>query len=161
MAIFPKDVVAAVKTALSSSSFLTYVDTVVVQKYSPEAMPQFTTYCIVINPVLAQAVQYPASQRWIHVDLELILLAKKGDRSEEDALLADSPPTNVGLLTMYEDIFQTLYDNDLSGAIEVYPEINELDNPANFNILTDEVGTFILEGAISYRPRGVRWVNLS
>ena len=128
MAIFPKDVVAAVKTALSSSSFLTYVDTVVVQKYSPEAMPQFTTYCIVINPVLAQAVQYPASQRWIHVDLELILLAKKGDRSE---------------------------------AIEVYPEINELDNPANFNILTDEVGTFILEGAISYRPRGVRWVNLS
>lgn len=161
MAVYPKDIISALKTVLKTSSFLTYVDTVEVIKYSPEALPNFTAYCIIINPILVQSLPYEAAQRWFHLQLELVLLAKIGARSDEDALLADTPPLNVGVLTMYEDVFQTLYGNTLGGAIELYPGLEELDYPSPINVLQDEKDTFIMEARVDYRPRGQRWVDLS
>jgi hypothetical protein len=161
MAIYPKDMVSAIKTALSTSSELTYVDTVAVLKYTPEALPNFSTYCIVINPVLVLSMPYEAAQRWFHLQLELVLLAKMGTRSDEDALLANSPPANVGILTMYEDVYKTLYGNDMGGVLELYPHLEELDYPSPINIVSEERDSFIMEARVDYRPRGQRWVDLS
>jgi len=161
MSVFPKGVVTAVKTALTNAPTLTYVDTVVVMKYSPEVLPDFADYCIIINPLTVQSEPYPATQRWHQLELQLVLLAKMGDRSEEDALLADNPPTNVGMLTMYEDVYTVLYGNNLGGEIELLPGLSELDHPTVFNVIQDERDTFLIEAQMGYRPRGVRWVNLS
>ena len=161
MSIFPKDVVTAVKTVLKGAASLSYVDTVVVLKYAPEALPDFTAYCIIINPQTVQAEQYPASQRWFQIELQLVLLAKMEARSEEDALLANSPPLNVGMLTMYEDVFKVLYGNNLGGVIELLPGLDELDNPTVFNVIEGERDTFLIEAQMGYRPRGERWVDLA
>lgn len=161
MGIFPGAVVSAIKSTLNGASSLAYVDTVVVMKYYPGALPDFAAYCILINPLNVQSIPYPASQRYHQMEVQLVLLAKMGARSEEDALLANSPPSNVGMLIMYEDVYKVLYGNSLGGAIELLPGLEELDNPTSFNILQEERDTFIIEAQMDYRPRGVRWVDLS
>lgn len=160
MAIFPRDILLAVKSALSGSSHLTYVDTTIISNYKPENLPDFTSYCIVINPITVASAFYEANQRWIGMELQLVLLGKIGDRSEEDAIIADSPPSNVGIVVMYEDVYRTLYGNNFSGAIELYPHLEELDLATTLNIIEGERDTFIVEAKMGYRPRGLRWVNL-
>jgi hypothetical protein len=91
------------------------------------------------------------------------LLAKINDRSEQDAIVADLPlaePPNIGILTMYEDVYKTLYRNDLGGEIELMPRINELDIQTTFNVLVDDRDTFVMEGRMVYQPRGKRWAGL-
>lgn len=160
MAIFPKDILSSIKTALQGSSHLTYVDTLIISSYKPEDMPDFTSYCIVINPLTVASAFYEANQRYIGMDLQLVLLSKIGTRSEEDAIIADSPPTNVGIVVMYEDVYRTLYGNDLSGELELYPYLEELDVNTTLNVVEGERDTFIMEAKMGYRPRGRRWVNL-
>jgi len=166
VAIFPKDVYTAIKSALDGATLLPYVDTVVIQKYRRDNIPDFTNYAIIISPIMAEAVIYEAAQRFIANRVELILLAKVRSRTEEDIIMADTPggsPPNVGVLAMYEDVFRTLYKNNLSGAIELYPKINELDAPSQFDILvTDENREdFIIEARVIYNPRGQRFVDLA
>lgn len=160
MAIFPRDILLAVKTALTGSSHLTYVDTIAILNYKPENLPDFTSYCIVINPKVVASDFYETNQRYIGMDLELVLLSKIGDRSEEDAIIADSPPTNVGIVVMYEDVYRTLYGNNLNGELELYPYLDELDVNTTLNILEGERDTFVMEAKMGYKPRGLRWVNL-
>jgi len=163
MAIFPRDVYIALKSELESSSDLSYVDVVVIRKYNRENLPDFSHHCIIINPLSVKAVPYPASQRWIENEIELILLGKKHYTSE-DIIIADAPgesPPNVGVLAMYEDIFNTLYENNLGGEIELLPGLIELDNPTRFDILIDEESEqFIFEARLKYMPRGKRFVDL-
>jgi hypothetical protein len=165
MALFPKDIYTAIKTALSGASLLTYVDVVEIRKYRRDTLPDFTNYCIVISPMSAESVPYEAAQRWIANVLELVLLGKIRNGLDA-AITADSPgdsPPNVGVLAMYEDVYRTLYANTLSGAIELYPKLNELDVSARFDVLAPEEDReeFIYEARMGYRPRGKRWVNLT
>lgn len=160
MAIFPKDILSAVKSALSGSSHLTYVDTIIISNYKPDNIPDFTAYCIIINPLTVASAFYEANQRYIGMELQLVLLSKIGDRSEEDAIIADSPPTNVGITVMYEDVYRTLYGNTLSDEVELYPFLEELDVATTLNVLEGERDTFIMEAKMGYRPRGKRWVDL-
>jgi len=164
MALFPKDVYSAIKTALEGSSFLPYVDVVAIRKYRRDTLPEFEYYSIVISPLSAESVPYEAAQRWIANTVELILLGKIRN-GLEDALMADSPtgsPPNVGVLAMYEDVYRTLYKNTLGGVIELYPKLNELDVTSRFDVLAPEEDReeFIFEARVGYRPRGQRWVNL-
>lgn len=162
MAIFPKDVVLAVKSELQGASVLSYVDLVVISKYNPRDIPDFSAYAILISPMTAKSDFYAANQRWIGNAVELVLLAKINDRSEEDAIVADLPgdaPPNVGILTMYENVYSTLYGNTLGGEIELLPHLDELDVQSTFNLLTDDRDTFIMEGRMVYQPRGKRWVG--
>jgi len=161
MAIYPVDILNAVKTTLSGSSNLSYVDTFEIQKYSHENMPDFTGYCLVVSLNTANTEFYDIAHRWFVLEVEIVALAKIGSRSETDAMVANSPPTNVGIVTMYQDVFNTLYGNNLGGVLELYPRLDELDGEARFDILEDEMESFIVEARISYRPRGQRWVDLS
>jgi hypothetical protein len=160
MAIFPRDILLAVKSALVGSSHLTYVDTVVIMSYKPEDIPDFTSYCIVINPVVVSSEFYEANQRYIAMEVQLVLLSKIGSRSEEDAMVADTPPSNVGIVVMYEDVYRTLYGNNLGAELELYPHLEELDVNTSLNVIEGERDTFIMEAKMGYRPRGLRWVNL-
>jgi len=164
MSLFPKDVYLAVKSALENSSDLNYVDVVAIRKYRRDTLPDFENYSIVISPVLAESVPYEAAQRWIANTIELILLGKLR-AGLSDAVVADNPtgtPPNVGVLAMYEDVYRTLYKNNLGGVIELYPKLNELDVVTRFDILAPEEDReeFIFEVRMGYRPRGLRWVNL-
>ena len=166
MAIFPRDIYTAVKTALSESDELTYVDTFAIQKYLRDNIPDFTYYAIIVSPMAARSHIYEAAQRYIGTDIELVLLAKMLDRTEEDVVLADSPeasPPNVGILAMYEDVYRTLYKNTLGGTIELYPKINELDNVSQFDVFAgDEFREdFLIEARVRYSPRGQRFVDLA
>lgn len=161
MAIFPVEIISAIKAALVNSSFLTYVDTFEVLKYYRNNLPDFTTYCLIVSLNKANTEYYDIAQRYFALEIEIVALAKIGTRSEEDALTANSPPSNVGIATMYEHVYQTLYDNTLGGVIELYPGKKELDEAAQFNILEDDMNTFIMEARIIYAPRGQRWVDLS
>jgi len=164
MAIFPETVYTALKYTLEGSAYLSYVDTVVIKKYKREALPDFDYYAIVISPAGAQPTLYPANQRYIINFIELYLLGKilNGDVA---AVMADSPdttPPNVGILPMYEDVFRTLYGNNLGGEIELLPHQNELDTPADFNLISGgDLDVFLMEGKVNYRPRGVRFVDLA
>jgi len=163
--MFPKDIYLAVKSALEDSSYLTYVDVVEIQKYRRDTLPDFENYCIVISPILAESVPYPAAQRWIANSIELILLGKLRT-GHSDAVVADNPtgsPPNVGVLAMYEDVYRTLYKNTLEGAIELYPELNELDVVTRFDVIApdEDREAFIFEVRMGYHPRGQRWVDLS
>lgn len=164
MALFPKDVYAAIKTELEGASLLSYVDVVAIRKYRRGSLPDFDYYCIVINPIVAQSVFYEAAQRYVANEVELILLGKVLN-GYEDAVMADVPggsPPNVGILAMYEDVYRTLYENTLSGEIELYPSLEELDVPTRFDTFTDEASEgFILEARMFYMPRGKRWVDLA
>lgn len=165
MSIFPKDVYVALKTVLSSSSLLDYVDTFSIQKYSRDRIPDFSYYAIIISPATARSFIYPASQRYIGNELELVMLSKLLTRSDEDVIMADSPtdsPPNVGVLAMYEDIYRTLYKNNLGGTIELYPDIKELDNVSQFDVIGDILrDEFLIEARVRYSPRGQRFVDLS
>lgn len=165
MSLFPKDIYLAVKSILEASSDLDYVDVVEIQKYRRDTLPDFENYCIVISPILAESVPYPAAQRWIANSIELVLLGKLRS-GQSDAVVADNPtgtPPNVGVLAMYEDVYRTLYKNTLGGVIELYPELNELDVVTRFDLLApdEDREDFIFEVRMGYRPRGQRWVNLA
>jgi len=164
MSLFPKAVYNALKTELSNASALPYVDLVTIRKYNRANMPDFNYYCIIISPVSAVSEPYPASQRWIQNDIDLVLLGKIL-YTEEDAIIADSPsatPPKVGILAMYEDIYNTLYENNLGGVIELLPGLIELDSPAKFDILTSaESDVHLIEAHMKYKPRGERFVDLS
>ena len=164
MSLFPKDVYTAIKTALSDSSLLSYVDKIEIRKYRRDNIPDFEYYSIVISPILAESVPYEAAQRWIANTVELILLGKILS-GQEDAIMADNPtgsPPNVGVLAMYEDVYRTLYKNNLGGVIELYPKLNELDVTTRFDVLApdEDREAFIFEARVGYHPRGQRWVNL-
>jgi len=164
MALFPKDICVALKTTLENSSRLSYVDSVVIQKYRRESIPDFDNYCIIISPSSAQAVVYPASQRFIQLSIDLILLGVV-NYTLEDAIIGDSPnenPPRVGILTMYEDIFYTLYQNNLGGVIELAPGYTELDSLAAFDVIVDSrLEPFVVEARVVYSPRGKRFISLS
>jgi hypothetical protein len=163
MAIFPLTVYTGLKTVLEDSAYLSYVDTITIQKFRQDSMPNFDYYCIVISPQLASLVVYPAHQRYVENLIHLILLGKMLN-GEADAILADQPgitPPNVGILAMYEDVILTLYNNDLGGAIELQPGIRELDEASDFNVfVTEDREGFIMETKIVYKPRGERFVSL-
>ena len=165
MSLFPKDIYLAVKSVLEASSDLDYVDVVEIRKYRRDTLPDFEDYCIVISPILAESVPYKAAQRWIANSMELVLLGKLRS-GHSDAVVADNPtgsPPNVGVLAMYEDVYRTLYDNNLGGVIELYPKLNELDVVTRFDILASDEDreAFIFEVRMGYHPRGQRWVDLS
>lgn len=165
MTMFPKNIYLAVKSVLEASSYLPYVDVIEIRKYRRGNLPDFEDYCIVISPILAESVPYAAAQRWIANSIELILLGKLRS-GHSDAVVADNPtgsPPNVGVLAMYEDVYRTLYDNDLGGTIELYPKLNELDVVTRFDIIApdEDREAFIFEVRMGYRPRGKRWVDLS
>lgn len=164
MTVFPKDIYLAVKVALEASDDLVYVDKVEIRKYRRNTLPDFENYAIVISPVSAESIPYKAAQRWITNTIELILLGKLRS-GQSDAIVADSPtdsPPNVGVLAMYEDVYRTLYKNNLGGVIELYPELNELDVTTRFDIIApdEDREAFIFEARVGYRPRGQRWINL-
>jgi hypothetical protein len=161
MAIFPAAILTAIKSALKNSSFLTYVDTVEILKYYRDNLPDFDTYCLIVSLNKANSEYYQIAQRFFALEVEIVALAKIGDRSEEDAMLANTPPTNVGIVQIYKDVYQTLYNNNLSGVLELYPGLIELDSAAQFNLLEEEADTFVMEARIAYNPRGQRWVDLS
>jgi len=164
MSIFPRGVYVALKAELEASSYLSYVDTFSIRKYRRDDLPDFENYCIVISPSTAEAVPYPASQRWVQNVIDIILLGKL-HYGKEDAIIADSPsstPPNVGVLAMYEDVFYSLYENNLGGEIQLSPGMQELDTLSRFDILLeDEREGFIFEARMGYQPRGVRFVDLS
>jgi len=165
MALFPKDIYTAIKTELEGASLLSYVDVFAILKYRKETLPDFQYYCIVISPISAKSVPYEAAQRWIENAVELILLGKIKN-GQEDAVMADSPgdsPPNVGVLAMYEDVYRSLYDNNLGGVIELYPGLEELDILTRFDILAPDADRedFIFEARVGYRVRGQRWVDLA
>lgn len=163
MGIFPLGIFSALKTALENASILSYVDKIAIRQYRPNQLPDFENYCIVISPEAATPETYGASgQKWIRLEITLVCLIKV-NYTLEDAVMGDTPgatPPKVGILAMYEDIFQTLYNNDLGGAIEHYPGLQELDNRTDFRLIGDESREdFILEGRIYYTPYGRRFIS--
>jgi len=157
MGIFPNSIYLAVKSALETSPYLTYVDKVSIQKYRPGNIPKFEHHCIIISPSFVQAVSYPVSQKYFvnSMHLNLLVIMNYG---EEDALTADSPastPPNVGVIPMFEDVFTTLFDKDLGGEIELIPGLSEFDEPSFFEVVVDEEQEgFIMVARIEYRPKG-------
>jgi hypothetical protein len=160
--IFPRGVFAALKTELEGAALLPYVDTVAIRQYRPNQLPDFTNYCIVISPEAATSETYGTNQKWIKFEITLVCLIKV-NYTLEDAVMGDSPgdsPPKVGILAMYEDIYQTLYQNDLSETIEHYPGLQELDNRCDFKLIGDESREdFIVEGRLYYSPYGHRFIS--
>jgi hypothetical protein len=165
VSIFPKDIIAELQTVLENSSLLSYVDVVTIRKYQGRAsIPDFEYYAIVVWPLSANPEPYAAGgQRKIRYSTNLVLLGKtKLVNAEYDLVMADSPnatPPNVGILAMYEDVFLTLYKNDLSGKIELYPGLTELDGRASFDSWQDvDTEEFLFEAIIPYVPSGDRFI---
>jgi hypothetical protein len=162
MSIFPLAVYTAVKTALKNSAYLSYVDTVEIRKFRHGNLPKLSHHGIVISPSFSQAVTYPANQKYIINSMHLMLLVLM-NYGEEAAILADEPtatPPNVGILPMYEDVFLTLFENNLGGVISLIPGMGELDEPSFFDVVVDEAQEgFIMEARIEYRPKGERFVG--
>jgi len=162
MAIFPRSIFSALKTELEGATALPYVDVVAIRQYRPTQLPDFENYCIVISPEAAIAETYKVAQKWIQYEITLVCLIKV-NYTLEDAIMADSPgssPPNLGILAMYEDIFQTLYQNNLGGTIEHYPGLQELDNRCDFKLIGDEAREdFIVEGRLYYTPYGQRFIS--
>lgn len=166
MALFPKDIFVALKTELEGASILAYVDAVEIQQYRPSMLPDFDHHCIVISPEAATPESYPASQKWIKYEISLVCLIRvlySDSYTITDAIMADSPglsPPKVGLLPMFEDVYQTLFQNTLGGAIELYPGLKELDNRCDFNLIGNEAREeFIVEARVYYTPHGHRFVT--
>jgi len=162
MGIFPLATYSAIKTALDDSSYLPYVEVVSIRKYRHGNLPFFNHHAIIISPSFAQAVTYPANQKYVVNSMHLILLAVQ-NYGEEDAITADSPaldPPNVGILPMYEDVFRTLFANKMGGVISLIPGMGELDEPSFFDVVTDEEREgYIMEARIEYRPKGERFMG--
>lgn len=163
MSIFPRDIFTALKAALVAASDLSYVDTVAIRQYRPNQLPDFTNYCIIISPEAAVSETYAPNQKWIQYEITLVCLIRV-QYTLEDALMADTPgasPPNVGILAMYEDVFKTLFKNDLGGTIEHYPGLQELDNRCDFKLVGDESREdFIVEGRLYYTPYGQRFIDM-
>ena len=165
-ALFPKDIFTALKAALVGSTFLKYVDSIEIQQYRPGMLPDFDHHCIILSPEAATSESYPAAQKWIKLEISIICLLRvlySDGYTMTDAIMADSPlltPPSVGILTMYEDIYKTLFQNDLDGAIEHYPGLRALDSRCDFNLVGDESREdFIVEARIHYTPHGHRFVT--
>lgn len=162
MAIFPKDIVSSLKTGLVNSPHLTYVEVVAIQKYRYDNLPLFFHHCIIIQPSFVQAVTYGVSQKYLVNSIHLNLLAVM-NYTEEDAFIADVPaasPPNVGILAMYEDVFTTLYENDLGGEISLIPGQSEFDEPSFFEVVTlEEREGFFMEARVEYRPKGGKFIG--
>ncbi len=161
--IFPLSVYSGLKTVLENSSYLSYFDTIVIQKFRRGNTPNFSNYCLIISPQSALTVVYPAHQRYVENTIQLIMLGKMLG-TEEEAIMADKPtdtPPKVGILAMYEDILLTLYENDLGGAIEYTPGLRELDYASDFDVVVEEDREgFFLEMRMWYHPRGARFTDL-
>lgn len=163
MGIFPGSVYMAVKTALVNSSYLTYVDKVVVQKYRPGNLPKFDHHCIIISPSFVQSITYGVGQKYLENSMHLYLLVVMTNYGEEAAIIADEPmasPPNVGILPMYEDVFTTLFDNKLGGEVNTIPGMAEFDQPSFFEVVVEEEQEgFMMLARIEYRPKGVRFLS--
>jgi hypothetical protein len=162
MSIFPLSTYSVVKTALETSPYLPYVEGVSIRKFRHGNLPTFSHHYIVISPSFAQAVTYPANQKYIINSMHLMLLVLM-NYGEEAAIVADNPasvPPNVGILPMYEDVFMSLFANDLGGEISLIPGMGELDEPSFFDVVVDEKQEgFIMEARIEYRPKGERFMG--
>ena len=166
MALFPRGIFAALKSELQGASGLAYVDTVVIRQYRPTMLPNFDHHCIIISPEAATSETYPAKQKWIKLEITLVCLVRvlySNGYTLEDAIMGDTPggtPPKVGILAMYEDIYQELFENSLGGVIEHYPGLQELDNRCDFRLVGDESREdFIVEGRIYYTPYGQRFIT--
>lgn len=166
MAIMPRDIFTALKSELEGSALLTYVDTFAIQQYRPTMLPDFDHHCIIISPEAAISETYPANQKWIRLEITLVCLVRvlyADGYTLEDAIMADSSgdtPPNVGMLAMYQDIYEELFQNNLGGSIEHYPGLQELDNRCDFKLVGDEAREdFIVEGRVYYTPYGKRFVT--
>lgn len=162
MALFPRAILAALKTELEGASTLDYVDKVEIRQYRPSMLPNFDHHCIVISPQAAMPETYPAGQKWIKYLITLVLLARI-HTDLYDAVMADSPEDaipNVGILAMYEDVYIELFDNTLGGVTELYPGRVELDARTDFNLLGDESREdFIVEARMTYQAYGKRFIT--
>jgi len=162
MSLFPRAILAALKTELEGATTLSYVDKVDIRQYRPNMLPNFDHHCIVISPQAAMPETYPASQKWIKYPITLVLLARI-HTDLYDAVMADNPgggTPNVGILAMYEDVYIELFDNTLGGVVELYPGRVELDARTDFNLIGDESREdFIVEARMTYQPYGQRFVT--
>lgn len=166
MAIFPRDIFTALKAELQGASSLSYVDTITIQQYRPSMLPDFDTHAIIISPEAATSETYPAAQKWIRYEITLVCLVRvlhSDGYTLEDAIIGNSPgdsPPNVGILTMYQDLYELLFQNNLGGVIEHYPGLKELDTRCDFRLVGDESREdFIVESRIYYNPYGQRFVT--
>jgi len=162
MSLFPRAILAALKTELEGATALEYVDKVDIRQYRSNMLPNFDHHCIVISPQAAMPETYPASQKWIKYPITLVLLARI-HTDLYDAVMADTPggsPPNVGILAMYEDVYIELFDNTLGGVVELYPGRVELDARTDFNLIGDESREdFIVEARMTYQPYGKRFIT--
>ena len=166
MGLFPRAIFTALKSELSGATALSYVDTFAIQQYSPNMLPDFAHHCIIISPEAATSETYKVGQKWIGLEITLVCLVRvlyEDGYTLEDAIMADSPeldPPNVGVLAIYEDVYQELYENDLGGVIEHYPGLQELDNRCDFKLIGDEAREdFIVEARLYYTPYGKRFTS--
>lgn len=166
MALMPRDIFTALKSTISGASTLSYVDKIVIQQYRPTMLPDFDTHAIIISPEAAISEKYPAAQKWIKLEITLVCLVRvlySDNLNIQDAIMGNAPsatPPNVGILTMYQHLYELLFQNDLGGAIEHYPGLQELDNRCDFNLVGDESREdFIVEARLYYTPYGKRFVT--
>lgn len=166
MATMPLSIFTALKAAIVGAATLSYVDTVKIRQYRPNVLPNFDHHCIVISPEAATPETYKVGQKWIKYEITLVCLIRvlyEEAYTLEDAIMADTPtsdPPKVGMLAMFEDVFKLLYNNNLGGAIEHYPGLQELDNRCDFKLVGDEEREdFIVEARIYYTPYGQRFIS--
>ena len=166
MALMPRPIISALKTELEGASGLAYVDTVSIRQYRPTMLPNFDHHCIIISPEAATSETYAPNQKWIKFEITLVCLVRvlySESYTLEDAIMADSPvadPPKVGILAMYQDLYEELFQNNLGDAIEHYPGLQELDNRCDFKLVGDEAREdFIVEGRVYYTPYGKRFVT--
>jgi len=163
MGIFPNSIYNAVKSALEGSSHLSYVDKIVIQKFRLGNLPTFDHHCIIISPSFIQAVTYGVAQKYFENSMHLHLLVVMTTYGEEDAIIADEPtatPPNVGILPMFEDVFTTLFENNLGGEVNLIPGMAEFDQPSFFEVVTEEEQEgFLMTARLEYRPKGVRFLS--
>lgn len=166
MALFPRDVFTALKAELEGAASLSYVDSFSIQQYRPNMLPDFDTHAIVISPEAATSETYRAGQKWIKFEITLVCLVRvlySDGLNIQDAIMGNSPsatPPNVGILTMYQHLYELLFQNNLGGAIEHYPGLQELDNRCDFRMVGDEAREeFLVEAKIYYTPYGQRFVT--
>lgn len=107
-----------IKTALENdATLLGYVETVVIGKYDPAAMPDFETFAIVVSPAdsLRMTDVRAVREKQHTVQVDIFALRWRWNVADSVALLGSDPR---GIIKFAEEVWSCLNNNDLNGYIE-------------------------------------------
>jgi hypothetical protein len=129
MTMTPAGTIKALKSYLESDTSLDYIETVAIRKYSPDALPPFDTYCIVISPHSRgkKSIANRLEQKVLGLDVYCIV------RNFDPVLsLVGEPPDQVGIIKMIDDVEKSLRQFVIDKQPDVCLYLDEVDEDIDF-----------------------------